>query len=136
MRGHSVRRDMLGDMIRAVKAKGIAVRRYTHPRDGPNAGLLLDSWHWHTSLGTVDELRALTNDQVVYVHVNDAPPGIPVEEQYDYVRGFDTLVVSGLGPVGFGATALASASGARTCIPVALALQSFDPEKGRCRRWA
>lgn len=53
---------------------------------GPNAGLLLDSWHWHTSLGTVDELRALTNDQIVYVHVNDAPPGIPVEDQYDYVR--------------------------------------------------
>jgi threonine dehydrogenase-like Zn-dependent dehydrogenase/sugar phosphate isomerase/epimerase len=53
---------------------------------GPNAGLLLDSWHWHTSLGTVDEIRALKNEQVVYVHINDAPRGIPVEDQYDYVR--------------------------------------------------
>jgi hypothetical protein len=34
MSGHSVRRDMIGDMIRAVKAKGIAVLLYTHPRDG------------------------------------------------------------------------------------------------------
>jgi threonine dehydrogenase-like Zn-dependent dehydrogenase/sugar phosphate isomerase/epimerase len=53
---------------------------------GPNAGLLLDSWHWHTSLGTVEEIRALKNEQVVYVHINDAPRGIPVEDQYDYVR--------------------------------------------------
>ncbi len=53
---------------------------------GPNAGLLLDSWHWHTSLGTVDEIRALKNEDIVYVHINDAPPGIPVENQYDYVR--------------------------------------------------
>ena len=53
---------------------------------GPNAGLLLDSWHWHTSLGTVDEIRALKNGQVVYVHINDAPPGIRLEDQYDYVR--------------------------------------------------
>lgn len=53
---------------------------------GPNAGLLLDAWHWYTSMATVDEIRALTNDQIVYVHINDAPAGIPVEDQYDYVR--------------------------------------------------
>lgn len=53
---------------------------------GPNAGLLLDSWHWHMSLGTLSEIRALTNDQVVYVHINDAPAGIPIERQQDSVR--------------------------------------------------
>jgi len=53
---------------------------------GPNAGLLLDSWHWHTSLGTVDEILSLTPQQVVYVHVNDAPAGIPVEMQEDLIR--------------------------------------------------
>ena len=37
---------------------------------GSNAGLLLDSWHWHTSLGTVDEIRALKNGQVVAVDSN------------------------------------------------------------------
>jgi len=53
---------------------------------GPNAGLLLDSWHWYTSLGTVEEIRSLENRHVVYVHINDAPAGIPVERQRDTVR--------------------------------------------------
>ncbi|MFP4058407.1 MAG: sugar phosphate isomerase/epimerase family protein [Candidatus Brocadiia bacterium] len=51
-----------------------------------NVGLLLDSWHWYTSGGTADQLRALRPDQVVYVHVNDAPRGVAVEEQVDNVR--------------------------------------------------
>jgi len=32
--GHSASRDMIGDLTRAVKAKGIKVYLYTHPRDG------------------------------------------------------------------------------------------------------
>ncbi|HZO87577.1 MAG TPA: sugar phosphate isomerase/epimerase family protein [Chthonomonadaceae bacterium] len=53
---------------------------------GPNVGLLLDCWHWYTSHGTLEELRALRPEQVVYVHVNDAPAGVPVDEQIDSVR--------------------------------------------------
>jgi sugar phosphate isomerase/epimerase len=53
---------------------------------GPNVGLLLDSWHWYTSGATVEELRALKAEQVVYVHLNDAPAGIPVDQQIDNVR--------------------------------------------------
>ena len=53
---------------------------------GPNVGVLLDCWHWYTSGGTLDDLRALHPEQVVYVHVNDAPAGVPVEEQLDNVR--------------------------------------------------
>lgn len=53
---------------------------------GPNVGLLLDSWHWYTSLGIVEDVLALEPGQVVYVHVNDAPAGIPVDEQVDNVR--------------------------------------------------
>lgn len=53
---------------------------------GPNVGLLLDCWHWYTSGGTLDELRALRPEQVVYVHVNDAPAGIALDEQVDNVR--------------------------------------------------
>lgn len=51
-----------------------------------NVGLLLDCWHWYTSHGTIDQLRRLKGKDVVYVHVNDAPPGIPVDEQMDLVR--------------------------------------------------
>ena len=53
---------------------------------GPNVGLLLDCWHWYTAHHTVAEVEALKPEQVVYVHVNDAPVGIPVDEQIDSVR--------------------------------------------------
>ncbi len=53
---------------------------------GPNVGLLLDCWHWYTSHGTVEQLRALTPAEVVVVHVNDGPVGVPVDEQLDGVR--------------------------------------------------
>lgn len=51
-----------------------------------NVGLLLDSWHWYTSHGTVDELLKLSNNDVVHVHVNDAPAGIDVDKQVDNRR--------------------------------------------------
>ncbi|MEZ4730546.1 MAG: sugar phosphate isomerase/epimerase family protein [Caldilineaceae bacterium] len=51
-----------------------------------NVGLLLDVWHLYTSHGTLDDARKLTRDDVVTVHVNDAPAGIPVDEQIDNVR--------------------------------------------------
>jgi sugar phosphate isomerase/epimerase len=53
---------------------------------GPNVGLLLDCWHWYTSHGAVDDLRRLRPEQVVYVHINDAPAGIAIDEQVDNVR--------------------------------------------------
>ena len=51
-----------------------------------NVGLLLDAWHWHTSHGTLAELNQLTNDQIVDVHVNDAPKGVPIDELVDNRR--------------------------------------------------
>jgi sugar phosphate isomerase/epimerase len=51
-----------------------------------NVGLLLDCWHWYTSHGTVDQLRKLRKEDVVYVHVNDAPSGVSVDEQIDLMR--------------------------------------------------
>jgi sugar phosphate isomerase/epimerase len=51
-----------------------------------NVGLLLDSWHWYTSHGTVEELLKLSNNDIVHVHVNDAPADIPVDKQVDNRR--------------------------------------------------
>jgi sugar phosphate isomerase/epimerase len=51
-----------------------------------NTGLLLDCWHWYTSHATREDLARLRADQVVYVHVNDAPPGRDVDEQIDDQR--------------------------------------------------
>jgi len=52
----------------------------------PNMGLLVDSWHWYTSHGTVDELLELSNKDIVHVHVNDAPAGVPIDQQIDNRR--------------------------------------------------
>jgi len=52
----------------------------------PNMGLLLDCWHWYTSRGTVEDIKALKANQVVYVHVNDAPKGVAVDEHIDNQR--------------------------------------------------
>jgi sugar phosphate isomerase/epimerase len=51
-----------------------------------NVGVLLDSWHWYTSHGTVAELDALDPDRIVYVHINDAPLGRDVSAQIDDER--------------------------------------------------
>ena len=52
-----------------------------------NMGVLLDSWHWYTAHGTVEEIRSrLSNDLIVLVHVNDAPVGVAVDRQVDSVR--------------------------------------------------
>jgi sugar phosphate isomerase/epimerase len=51
-----------------------------------NVGLLLDAWHLYTSGGSIDDLDELGNADIVTVHVNDAPEGIPVAEQVDNVR--------------------------------------------------
>jgi sugar phosphate isomerase/epimerase len=54
--------------------------------DTGNVGLLLDSWHWYTSHGTVRELMQLSKKDIIHVHVNDAPAGIPIDQQIDMRR--------------------------------------------------
>jgi sugar phosphate isomerase/epimerase len=51
-----------------------------------NVGLLFDGWHWFTSGGTLEEVRKLCAEDVVYVHLNDAPTGVDRLEQVDNVR--------------------------------------------------
>lgn len=53
---------------------------------GPNCGLLLDAWHWHSAGGTREDLRGLTRDQLVHIHVDDAPAGVPREQLVDNRR--------------------------------------------------
>jgi sugar phosphate isomerase/epimerase len=51
-----------------------------------NVGFLLDSWHWYTAGETHADLLTLANRDVVCVHLNDAPAGIPVDRQIDSKR--------------------------------------------------
>ena len=53
---------------------------------GGNVGLLLDLWHLYTSGGTNEDIEAVSPERIVYVHVNDAPAGVPREELLDGVR--------------------------------------------------
>jgi sugar phosphate isomerase/epimerase len=47
-----------------------------------NVGLLFDSYHWYTTGSTLAEIEALKPEQIVHVHLNDAPD-VPVEEALD-----------------------------------------------------
>ncbi len=51
-----------------------------------NVGLLLDSWHWWHAGDTRTDLLALRGEDVVAVDLNDAPAGIPKEQQVDNRR--------------------------------------------------
>lgn len=50
-----------------------------------NVGLLVDVWHWYTSGGNLMDLASIPVEQIVHVHINDAPD-IPRDEQIDSVR--------------------------------------------------
>ena len=50
-----------------------------------NVGLLADSFHWFTTGATASDLEALKPEQIVHVHINDAPDR-PRDEQIDSQR--------------------------------------------------
>ena len=51
-----------------------------------NVGLMLDAWHLYTAGETAADLDRLSNEDVVVVHVNDAPAGVARDRQIDTVR--------------------------------------------------
>ncbi|QEH35915.1 Inosose isomerase [Aquisphaera giovannonii] len=52
----------------------------------PNVGLVLDSWHWYTAHEAEKDILALKGADVVCCDLNDAPAGIPTDEQMDLRR--------------------------------------------------
>lgn len=48
-----------------------------------NVGLVLDSWHWYHARETQAHLLPLKNQDVVACDLNDAPAGIPIDQQMD-----------------------------------------------------
>lgn len=52
----------------------------------PNVGFVLDSWHWYTAGEGKKELLTLRGDQVISVDLNDAPAGVPIDQQVDSRR--------------------------------------------------
>jgi sugar phosphate isomerase/epimerase len=52
----------------------------------PNVGFVLDSWHWWTADESAADILTLTNRDVISCDLNDAPKGIPKEQQQDGSR--------------------------------------------------
>ena len=48
-----------------------------------NVGFVLDSWHWWNAGDSVEDILTLTADQVVACDLNDAPAGVPKDQQVD-----------------------------------------------------
>ncbi|MEV0648342.1 sugar phosphate isomerase/epimerase family protein [Phytomonospora sp. NPDC050363] len=53
--------------------------------DVPSLGVLLDTFHWHASAGTAQDLAAIPSGLPIFVHVNDAPP-LPLDQLDDAQR--------------------------------------------------
>ena len=51
-----------------------------------NVGMVLDSWHWFTATDSVNDILALQPSEIVAVDMNDAPAGVPLDEQLDNRR--------------------------------------------------
>jgi sugar phosphate isomerase/epimerase len=63
-----------------------------------NVGFLLDSFHWWNAGESGQDILSLKNEQVVSVDLNDAPAGVPREEQIDSRR--ELPCATGVIPVG------------------------------------
>jgi len=66
--------------------------------DVPGVGYVLDSWHWFLAGDTASQIRELRCEDVVAVDLNDAPAGIPMDEQKDLSR--ELPMATGIVPVG------------------------------------
>lgn len=70
-----------------------------------NVGLVLDSWHWYHAGDGAADVTALRNEDVVAVDLNDAPAGVPKDQQRDGSR--ELPVTTGVIDVGSFLRALA-----------------------------
>ena len=52
----------------------------------PNVGLVLDSFHWYCAEDTYEDIRALSNSDIITVDLNDARSDLSRDEQIDGTR--------------------------------------------------
>jgi len=94
-----------------------------------NVGFLLDSWHWYTAQETEADLLTLKATDVVLCHLNDAPAGVPVEQQVDNRRALPcaTGVIDVKGFLG--AMIKIGYDGPLVCEPFSQELPKMPPEQ-------
>ena len=94
-----------------------------------NVGFLLDSWHWYTAQEAKADLLSLKASDVVLCHVNDAPSGIPVDQQVDNRRGLPAATgVIDMGAF-LGALIQIGYDGPVVCEPFSQDLRQMAPEQ-------
>jgi sugar phosphate isomerase/epimerase len=94
----------------------------------PGVGFVLDSWHWFLAGDTVEQVEALRNGDVVAVDLNDAPAGIPMDQQMDLSR--ELPAATGVVPVGdfLGALQAIGYDGPIRAEPFSKSLNALDNE--------
>lgn len=94
-----------------------------------NIGLLLDAFHWHTSHGVAGDIETLPQEEIVYVHVNDAIAGRSPDEQIDGER--DMVGATGVIDIAafFGALRRIGYDGPVTVEPFSKAVKALTPEQ-------
>lgn len=66
---------------------GLAVADEINSQTGiENVGLLVDCYHWHTAQNSTMDLASIPLEQVIHVHINDAPAGVAIPDLLDGVR--------------------------------------------------
>jgi sugar phosphate isomerase/epimerase len=92
-----------------------------------NTGVLLDSFHWHTSGGSVNEIEHLDHHEVVSVHLNDAVLNRTVDQQLEPER--ELIGATGIVNLSGFLTALRTIGylGPLTIAPANEALRSMSP---------
>ncbi|MEW9698565.1 sugar phosphate isomerase/epimerase family protein [Paenibacillus sp. SI8] len=61
-----------------------------------NVGLLFDAYHWYTNEHTLEDIKRLKAEQIVHVHINDAP-NVAISEVLDNGRLFPGEGIINLG---------------------------------------
>jgi sugar phosphate isomerase/epimerase len=91
-----------------------------------NVGLMLDTFHWHCAGEGVEELEDLRNEQIVVVHVNDAP-NLPLDQHTVMNRALPgkTGVIDSAGF--FGALMRIGYNGPLTCESGPSAIKALGP---------
>ena len=95
----------------------------------PNVGLLLDSWHWYTAGETAADLVTLRNEDIVCCDLNDAPAGVPLDQQIDNQR--ELPLATGVIPVSEFLNALyrIGFDGPIRCEPFNATLRALPPDQ-------
>jgi sugar phosphate isomerase/epimerase len=95
----------------------------------PNLGYTLDSWHWYNAGDTAADVLTLKNEDIVAVHLNDAPAGVPVDQQVDSRR--ELPMATGVMDIGAFLNALNQVGydGPAAAEPMSAALRAMPPEE-------